>query len=473
MFDGIVEALVNRLAPLLTGVGDGVCKFTPGLVNRWPVYEFMCRNTEDLAVLTIEHVAVTLIAMAIAILLGVLIGVRVSSAPWPQRGTIWFWPVVGLVIGFVLVGIIGLIVAPDEVAAVEAFKPPNVSTWGWLLSAEGVGLLGVFVLIQAVIVLALGATFASGMLPAGDNWWAFGAAVLGAIILPLVVPPLLLIILKQVIRLLASLPLSSEALRGIARTLEWVRNAGPLWALIVFVLMLGKLSKRLTWQTLVAAAFGGYAIPALLGIFTLRPGTEASMMVIQLILFAIFALIILLGERAADPTLYVVAIIFTIPSLAMFGIMIPLIGIGVDPAVVALVLYGLLPILRNTITGMRELDPAYIEAGRGMGMTDLQLLTRVRLPLTLPVILAGVKVSTVMTVGIASVATLIGAGGLGELIFHGINRTQPKMVLTGAIWIAALALAFDFFLGQSETRWVSKGIRPDKATPATQETVGV
>jgi osmoprotectant transport system permease protein len=179
-----------------------------------------------------------------------------------------------------------------------------------------------------------------------------------------------------------------------------------------------------------------------------------------------------LGEKASDPALYVVGVVFTIPSLAMFGIMIPIIGIGVDPAIIALVLYGLLPILRNTITALHELDPAYTEAGRGMGMTELQLLTKVQLPLVLPVILAGVRVSTVMTVGIASIATLIGAGGLGELIFQGINRTQPKMVLTGAIWIALLALAFDFILGQGEIRWVSKGIRPDQKRD-TPEPAGV
>lgn len=472
MFDNIVDALVNRLAPLLTTVGDGVCSITPGLVARWPVYEYMCRSTDDLAELTVEHIAITLIAMVIAILLGVLIGVRVSSSPWPQRGTVWFWPVVGLLVGFVLVGVIGLIVAPDEVVKVENFRPPNTGTWGYLLSAEAGGPSNIFVLIQALVALALGAILVAGLLPAGASWRVVGAAALGALIFPLVIPRLLLYILTPVVRLLRLLSLSKDLLVGIGSVLEWIRKASPLWALLIFVLMMGKLSKRVTWQTLVAAALGGYAIPAILGVFVMHPGTNTSMAIIQLVLFAIFSIIMLLGERAADTTLYVVAVIFTIPSLAMFGIMIPIIGIGVDPAVVALVLYGLLPILRNTITGMRELDPAYSEAGRGMGMTDLQLLTRVRLPLTLPVILAGVKVSTVMTVGIASIATLIGAGGLGELIFFGINRTQPKMVLTGAIWIALLALAFDFVLGQGETRWVSKGIRPDKGESATQETVG-
>jgi osmoprotectant transport system permease protein len=219
----------------------------------------------------------------------------------------------------------------------------------------------------------------------------------------------------------------------------------------------------------VAAALGGYAFASVLSVFVVRPWVQTPSAVIQLVLFTLLALVLLLGERAADPTLYIVGVAFTIPSLALFGIMIPIIGIGVDPAVAALVLYGLLPILRNTITALRELDPAYGEAGQGMGMTDLQLLTRVQLPLALPVILAGVRVSTVMTVGIASIATLVGAGGLGDLIFQGINRTNAKMVLTGAIWIALLALAFDFLFGQGEQRIVSKGIRPEKGETTVQD----
>lgn len=470
MFDGFVDAIVNRLAPILTAIGDSVCARTPGLVAQWPAYEFMCRSTDTLGEMTVQHILVTVISMAIAILLGVVIGVRVSSSPWPQRGSLWYWPVLGLVLAYLVVGVVGLVVAPEEVTEVEQFRPSNVGTWGLLLAqAEGGGLMNVLTLIQAAILIVLGALFVAGVLPVESDLRLLIAGLVGALAGPLVIPrPFLHIILLQVYRGFALLPLG-DALGAVADILNSARDAAPLWALILFVSMITRLPKRITWRTVVAAALGGYAFASVLSVFVVRPWTQTPSAVIQLVLFALLALVLLLGERAADPTLYVVGVAFTIPSLALFGIMIPIIGIGVDPAVAALVLYGLLPILRNTITALRELDPAYSEAGRGMGMTDLQLLTRVQLPLALPVILAGVRVSTVMTVGIASIATLVGAGGLGDLIFQGINRTNAKMVLTGAIWIALLALAFDFFFGQGEQRIVSKGIRPEKGETTVQD----
>jgi osmoprotectant transport system permease protein len=475
MFDGIVNALVNRLAPILVNIGEGVCARTPGLVGQWPTYEFMCRNTDRLAELTVEHIILTVVAMIIAVILGVLIGVRVSSAPWPQPGTLPYWPAIGLVAAFLVVGVVTVLAAPGEVAAVEGFKPPNLGTWGRLFAGEAsLGLFGVLVLVQSVLILVLGAVFVTGVIPGGADLRVLGAALAGAFIAPLVIPrPILHFLLTQLYLLVRMLGVGSGLLGPLAGVLNFARDAAPVWALLGFLLVMGKLSKRLNWQSYLAAFLAGYAITAILSVFVTRPGAEPTPMVLQLVLFALFATLLLLGEKAADPALYVVGVIFTIPSLAMFGIMIPIIGIGVDPAIIALVLYGLLPILRNTITALHELDPAYSEAGRGMGMTDLQLLIKVQLPLALPVILAGVRVSTVMTVGIASIATLIGAGGLGELIFQGINRTQGRMVLTGAIWIALLALAFDFILGQGEIRWVSKGIRPDRGKRETPEPAGV
>jgi osmoprotectant transport system permease protein len=332
------------------------------------------------------------------------------------------------------------------------------------------GFFGVLVLIQSAISLALGAVLVAGVIPGEADLRVLGLALLGAILGPLLIPrPILHFLLTQLYLLVRILGLGSGLLGVLAGILNFARDAAPLWALLVFVGILGGLGKRLNWQKLVASFLAGYVFVSLLSVFVIRPGAGSTPIVLQQILFAIFAVLMVMGDKAADPALYVVGVIFTIPSLAMFGIMIPIVGIGVDPAIIALVLYGLLPILRNTITALHELDPAYIEAGRGMGMTDLQLLTRVQLPLALPIILAGVRVSTVMTVGIASIATLIGAGGLGELIFQGINRTQARMVLTGAIWIALLALAFDFILGQGEIRWVSKGIRPDKGERTVQD----
>lgn len=471
MFDGIVEALVERISPAMEGIGTSICQSTQGLITQWEAYEFMCRNVPDLAVLTIEHIIVTLISILIAVLLGVLIGVRVSSSPWPERGSTWYLPVVVLAAAFVVAGVLALVLVPESAVELEQFKPANPRTWTALLQ-PGQGLAGVMILVQSVLAIALGSVLVVGIVPGGDDWRLLVAAVAGALVGPMFIPrPILHTILVQVYRLVALLPLG-DALGVIAQALNRIRDAAPLWALIAMVLLMGQLSKQLTWRSYLVAALGGYVVPTVLGVFVMSPGAEGTLAAMQLVLFGLLALVILMGEHAADSALYVVGVIFTIPSLAMFGIMIPILGIGVDPAVVALVLYGLLPILRNTIIGLRELDPAYTESGRGMGMTDFQLLTKVRLPLTLPVILAGVRVSMVMTVGLASIATLIGAGGLGELIFQGISRTNPKMVLTGAIWISILALLADFVMGRGETAWVSPGIRrePDQAS---QESIGV
>ena len=145
----------------------------------------------------------------------------------------------------------------------------------------------------------------------------------------------------------------------------------------------------------------------------------------------------------------------TIPSLALFGFLIPLPfigGIGATTAIVALVLYGLLPIVRNTYTGIAGVDPAVREAGRGMGMTDWQLLTLVELPLGLGVILAGLRVATVVSVGTATIAAAIGAGGLGVYIFRGVAMVNNTLILAGALPAALMALVADGLLGLAERR---------------------
>lgn len=145
-------------------------------------------------------------------------------------------------------------------------------------------------------------------------------------------------------------------------------------------------------------------------------------------------------------------VVQTIPSIALLGFMIPLIGIGSAPAIVALFLYALLPIVRNTYTGITDVDPSVRDAGRGLGMTDRQLLTRVDLPLALPVIFAGVRTATVINVGVATLAAFIGAGGLGEFIFTGIALNNTDLILVGAIPAALLAVLLDFALGFVERR---------------------
>jgi osmoprotectant transport system permease protein len=157
--------------------------------------------------------------------------------------------------------------------------------------------------------------------------------------------------------------------------------------------------------------------------------------------------------RAASLT---VANIFqTIPSLALFGFLIPLPfigGIGMRTAIVALVLYALLPILRNTYVGLTSVDPTILEAAEAMGMTELQILFRVRLPLAASVILAGIRTATVITIGIATIAAAIGAGGLGTFIFRGVAMVSDAVILAGAIPAALLALLADFLLGLLERR---------------------
>jgi osmoprotectant transport system permease protein len=145
----------------------------------------------------------------------------------------------------------------------------------------------------------------------------------------------------------------------------------------------------------------------------------------------------------------------TIPSLALFGFLLPVPWLGDRAgrlAVFALTLYALLPIIRNTSAGISSIDPAIREAARGMGMTDAQILWRVELPLSLSTILAGIRVATVLTIGIATIAAAVGAGGLGEFIFRGLAMVDNRLILAGAIPAAILALAADFLLGVLERR---------------------
>lgn len=145
----------------------------------------------------------------------------------------------------------------------------------------------------------------------------------------------------------------------------------------------------------------------------------------------------------------------TVPSLALFGFLIPIPfigGIGPRTAIVALVLYALLPILRNTYVGLTEIDPAVLEAAEAMGMTDAQIMWRVRVPLAVAVILAGIRTATVITIGVATIAAAIGAGGLGSFIFRGVALVNNSLLLAGAIPAALLALLADFGLGRLEKR---------------------
>jgi len=166
---------------------------------------------------------------------------------------------------------------------------------------------------------------------------------------------------------------------------------------------------------------------------------------------------VLLTRRPAlrTPVLGLANVFQTVPSLALFGFLIPLPfigGIGATTAIVALVVYALLPIVRNTYEGIAGVDAAVREAARGMGMTDWQLLTQVELPLGLGVMLAGVRIATVVSVGTATIAAAIGAGGLGVYIFRGVATVDNTLILAGALPAALMAIAADGLLGLAERR---------------------
>ncbi|AQQ54963.1 glycine/betaine ABC transporter [Planococcus lenghuensis] len=164
-------------------------------------------------------------------------------------------------------------------------------------------------------------------------------------------------------------------------------------------------------------------------------------------------------ETAAEPVIGVTAILQTIPSLALFGFLVPVVGIGSPTALIALIIYALLPILRNTYAGIVSVDGAIIEAGRGMGMTAAQVLWKIELPLALPFIMAGIRTATVLTVGVATLATFVGAGGLGDIIYRGLQSYNNSLVLAGALPVALLAIAFDWLLKLVEQKTTPKGLK--------------
>lgn len=170
-------------------------------------------------------------------------------------------------------------------------------------------------------------------------------------------------------------------------------------------------------------------------------------------------------ERIADTVLYLAEIMMTVPSLALFGLLMVILSfvglkaIGFLPAILALIAYAQLPILRNTYTAIRAVDPAMIEAGRGMGMTERQLLFKVKLPLAVPVIMAGLRNSIVIIIGIAAIAALIGSGGLGVPIVRGLRNARIDLIIVGGVSVSILALLVDGLMSLVE-RWITpKGFK--------------
>ncbi|MGB3240798.1 MAG: glycine betaine ABC transporter substrate-binding protein [Geitlerinemataceae cyanobacterium] len=194
----------------------------------------------------------------------------------------------------------------------------------------------------------------------------------------------------------------------------------------------------------------------------------AIAMVVSISIGLPLGILITRQPKLAQTILGVANAVQTIPSLAIFGFLISvpfLGGIGKVPAIVALTLYALLPLIRNTYIGINSVDPAIREAGKGMGMTDRQLLFQVEIPLALGVILAGVRVATVISVGIATIAAAIGGGGLGIFIFRGLSTVNNQLILIGAIPATLMALVADFALGYLEKRLTSKREQKIKSYP--------
>ncbi|MDW7729528.1 MAG: ABC transporter permease [Bacillota bacterium] len=178
---------------------------------------------------------------------------------------------------------------------------------------------------------------------------------------------------------------------------------------------------------------------------------------IAIVISVIIGVIISYKTGPAVVVLTICQILMTIPSMAMLAFMVPVFGIGFTTGVVALILYSLLPIVRNTYTGIKEISPAIVESAVGMGMTEWRVLTRIKIPLARPVIMAGIRTATVMIVGIGAIAAYVGAGGLGELIFQGISRSNEPMIIVGALGVSIIALAFDFILSWGERRLIAVG----------------
>ena len=182
-------------------------------------------------------------------------------------------------------------------------------------------------------------------------------------------------------------------------------------------------------------------------------------LIIAIIVSVPLGILLTRTKRLAKVSLTVASVLQTIPTLAVLALMIPLFGVGKVPAIIALFFYVLLPILNNTIIGVESIDKNVREAGKSMGMTELQLMKDVELPLALPMILSGIRLSSVYVISWATLASFIGAGGLGDYIFNGLNLYDANMIITATILITVLALLVDLILSRIEKWIVPKGLK--------------
>ena len=195
----------------------------------------------------------------------------------------------------------------------------------------------------------------------------------------------------------------------------------------------------------------------------LKIGEHLYISMIALFLGVLFAvplgILITRTKSLADFIIGIVSVLQTVPSLALLAIMISFFGVGKPPAIAALFIYSLLPVLRNTYLGINGVDPELKDAAKGMGMTSFQSLYKVELPLGLPIIMAGIRLSAVYVISWATLASYIGAGGLGDYIFNGLNNYIPEMIVIGTIPVTLLALLVDFLFGKVEERLSPKQIK--------------
>jgi osmoprotectant transport system permease protein len=187
---------------------------------------------------------------------------------------------------------------------------------------------------------------------------------------------------------------------------------------------------------------------------------------LSLILWVSVGIIIRNREKTANSLLGIGSLIMSVPSVSLYGILmtIPAFGLNMRSAVFALVLYSMIPIVRNVYTSLNEVDPAILESARGMGMTEKQILWKVQLPMAMPVIIAGIRVALVMMVGIATLAVFIGERNLGQLIYQGIVRTKTEMIVSGALLVSVISIIVDIIMGVLKRILVSPGLLKQEIT---------
>ncbi len=217
----------------------------------------------------------------------------------------------------------------------------------------------------------------------------------------------------------------------------WITSLGKVGIYTIFAWSDLLYSAWAHFKMVLIAVIIATAIGVPLGILVTRPGLE----------------------RLATPVIGAGSIAQTVPSLAVIAIMAPLLGFGLRSAIVALVLYGLLPILRNSYTSIKNIDPSIIESAKGMGMTGAQITRKIELPLARPVIMAGIRISTIITVGTAELAVLVGGTGLGKITLTGVFAREVLIILQGAAPTAAMAITLGFLLERLEIWMTPRGVK--------------